>query len=271
MTQSTNPSTALFNQRPISAALLEAARSCRGIGFEKPGGQASYWSDVALLEESDGLFFYVHRPGMSFHYPKRGVLRPCTVPCVVFVDMRTCTAGYLMKKARIFDLVPEALAEDLLLPAPRYEDFAQLPVSLYLNVCAPGVFRYDAQTQHLFFADMYLDVVKYVVAEDVQLTTVEKEIVTDIRARGLLQESLERTMGPSASTRGARTCFVEDFRPEIIDADELAVAVEKGLVTEDDAFLAAKIANDLLAQVAGKSFPFDEATLERLLRAAFDA
>ena len=251
--------------------LLEAARACSALGFEKPGGAKSYWSDVRLLLEEGGLLFFAHARGMAFHYPKRGVLRPCTIPCVVVLDPLSCVCGYLMKKARIFDLVPEALEEEARRPTPCFEDFAVLPASLYLNVCEPGVFRYDAPSRTLFLTDMYLDVVKNVVAADVAMVQVEREIHASLLRRGRLIEARDLRLGPSAGPNGARTVRVEEFRAEIVDEAELEAARQCGVVSAQQAAQATDLARDLLERVEARAFPYDEPTLDRLLRAAFES
>jgi predicted RNA-binding protein associated with RNAse of E/G family len=243
--------------------LGEAARRMKGLGFEKPGGRVSYWSDASFLFEEEDVVYFGHGMGMAFHYPKRGFIRPCTVPCAGFIDLRTRTAGYVMKKWRVYDLIPEALSDDLAHPWRRsWEAVDCFPTSFYVNVCDPDFARFDQATGHLFLRDWYVDVVRVVIARSVTLTEEEAAVRADLGARGLLEREVPLFHGGFPDV-------AEVYAPEIVDADELSEAVRQGALSARDARRAEALAQGTLAQCLAGRGAFAPALLQRALEAAF--
>lgn len=263
--------------RPL--ALADVFERCRGLGFGKGQGaelQPSYWSDVSPLSLEDDIAFFAHSRGMSFHYPKRGFLRQCAVPCLAFVDLKTHAAGYVMKKWRVFDLLAEALQDEEQHPwRSVYENSKHLPLSFYVNVCDPNTFSFEEASGRLCLADWYVDVVKVVVADVVLLTSEEQAVRNDLLAKGLLQREQMLTLGnPNADFQGrpagVRT-LVQEFAPELVDEDDLQRAVLQGFMDNAQARKALVLGHNVLADCTAGRGVFEPERLERLLEKAFEA
>jgi predicted RNA-binding protein associated with RNAse of E/G family len=258
-------------------SLVDVFWRCKGLGFGKGHGPAlvpGYWSDVVPLALEEDVAFFAHAKGMSFHYPKRGFLRRCTVPCLVFVDLRTHAAGYIMKKWRVFDLIDEAVQDDAENPwRAEYGNVASLPLSFYVNVCDPGDFRFDKSTGRLALSDWYVDVVKVVVADAPRLTPEEQNVRADLLAKGLLIAEHDLTLGrpevPSLGRAGGVRTRVQEFAAELVDVDELENAVASGALTPKQATEALAIGASVLEDCHARRGVFEPRRLERLLEKAF--
>jgi len=257
----------------VKIDILDIARRVKALGYFKPvasGGPgcvsthpSTYWTDVTFLREEGGIAFFAHAAGSFAHYPKYGILRRCLVPCLAFVDARTHTAGYVMKKGRVYDLIPEAYEDDLANPwRGTYENLRDFPLSYYVNICDPVSGDFDSESGLLSLCDWYLDVVKVVVCKSVRMTQAEDSVRQGLLTCGLLHRE-------HAMTLGGRPDIVEEFAPEIVDADELEAARKAGLMTTKQAALAREVAHGVLAQCAAGTGVFEPLRLERLMEEAF--